>query len=246
MSTFNALHLLTTAAELYQQQKKSFSRQEIVKKINEIKYLSAQKKIPKLTLRKEIIHLENTLQGIFELEKALTQQKKKESIKITALKDQIAHFQKIVAISKNQDLQKKVDKLYYLLGECMAKADIRKEVAIEKGLLTKKKPLPPKENRARALLYRLDALKKILVIQKTHLKPDQVQRLELQIQNLEQKLRVYQGKLNPFLPEFPITGKRTEEIQHRFILHRPSSLEKATLSLIEKELPLPPPPKKKI
>ena len=40
-------------------------------RINEIKYLARQKKVPKLTLQKQIVHLEQQLRSIFELERKI-------------------------------------------------------------------------------------------------------------------------------------------------------------------------------
>ena len=61
--------LLNTLAVEYQRELESFNRQEISKKINEIKYLAGQKRVPKLTLRREIAQLEQRLKGVYELEK---------------------------------------------------------------------------------------------------------------------------------------------------------------------------------
>ena len=63
MASFRTIQLLSRISSIAQREKESFSKTEIIKKINEIKYLSSQKKVPKLTLRKEIIHLENQLEG---------------------------------------------------------------------------------------------------------------------------------------------------------------------------------------
>ena len=49
MTNLSAQELLVKAAKFSQQKVEAFSRKEIVEKINEIKYLSAQKKIPRLT-----------------------------------------------------------------------------------------------------------------------------------------------------------------------------------------------------
>ena len=64
-----AVQLLLQAATLYHEQKESFSKTEILKRINQIKYLSKKKGSSKFDIRKEIIKLENQMQDIFELEK---------------------------------------------------------------------------------------------------------------------------------------------------------------------------------
>ncbi len=245
MSSFNALHLLTAAANLYKQQKMVVSRQEIVKKINEIKYLSAQKKIPKLSLRKEIIHLENTLQGIFEVEKALTEQKRKESAKVNSLKQQIKFLQKKLTATEDKDLQKKVDKLHHLLAECVAKRDIKKDVALQEAIVKEKEQpirIADTETKLRALRYRLDALKQSLNLQKMTASPEKINNISLKINGLEQKIRGFHS-VSSSSSLLPLSkDSKVSEVHHTFIFQEP---QQQTLLSIEKELPLPPPPKRR-
>ena len=111
MSNFQTLQLLREVARLYQHERESFSKLEITKKINEIKYLAAQKNVPKLTLRKQIIHLESTLKRILDYEKEISKQKKKESAMISALKRKNKVLLKRLAATEDKDLHKKVNKL---------------------------------------------------------------------------------------------------------------------------------------
>jgi predicted nucleic acid-binding Zn-ribbon protein len=94
MGYLKAKQLLVTLAKVQEKEKKNFNRLEIVKKMNEIKYLSTQKKVPRLTLRKEVIHLENKIEGILELEEELMKKKKHESKRIVSLKKQITNLKK--------------------------------------------------------------------------------------------------------------------------------------------------------
>ena len=55
MVSINAYILLQKAATISLQKWDAVSKQEIQRKINEIKYLSSQKKVPRLSLRKEVI-----------------------------------------------------------------------------------------------------------------------------------------------------------------------------------------------
>ena len=82
MSSLHAIQLLTTAARLARDEQESFSKVEITKKLQDIKYLSSQKKVPRLSLRKDIIHLENQLQGVLGLEERFAREKNKESIEV--------------------------------------------------------------------------------------------------------------------------------------------------------------------
>ena len=91
-------------------QVESFSKQEIVKKLNEIKYLTTQKRIPKLTLRKEILHLESKLKKILQLEKRIAKEEKKDSTKVKALKAEVETLKNKLNAAEDKDLAKKVQK----------------------------------------------------------------------------------------------------------------------------------------
>ncbi len=128
MSFFNAYQLLTEAAYEYQHQRETFSTVEIVARINEIKYLSSQKKVPKLSLRKEIIHLENKLATVVELEQRMARRTRQDSAKEKSLKKQIKGLQNRLAMAEDKDLQKKLDQLSQLLGDYLAKKTTEAEV----------------------------------------------------------------------------------------------------------------------
>src|SRR3989344_8037096 len=184
--------LLIRAAREYVGERKGFSKEEIVKRINEIKYLSGQKKVPKLTLRKEIIHLEHQLQNIFELEKKLLGQEKKESAKIALLKQEIALLKQRIATSEDKDLQKKVDSLSHLLGESLAKQSIIEEVALTKRTSEEhKKNVQQNEKRMElinSLLERLELIKRQL-LDKEDLEQPLAKKLQEKINTIEDHLK---------------------------------------------------------
>lgn len=138
MSHYQAKNLLVKAATYYRRQKESVSKMEIRKKINEIKYLSAQKKVPKISLRKEIIHLENTLEGVFELEKTLLMQQQRESVKVNALKAEIAALKRLLAVSGDKNLKNKVDHISHVLGEFKAREDIGKDIVLSQKAIAER------------------------------------------------------------------------------------------------------------
>lgn len=241
MASLQALQLLTNAAHLAQKQKESFSKPEILQKINEIKYLTGQKKVPKLTLRKEVIHLENQLKGVIELEKKLLREKNVESTKITSLKQQINLLKNKLKAVEDQELDKKVDKLSYLLGEYLAKKEVSKEVAA-----TSWRVPPPVEERkedaaqkAHMLQKRVEALKQELKIHQElgSKNPHELELLEGKIMLLEQKLR-------EFYQKHPELQKKEERmpppVKHEVLFPQPVREKEV---LVEKELPLPPPPR---
>ncbi len=239
MASLHALQLLTNAAHLAQKQKESFSRQEILQKINEIKYLTGQKKVPKLTLRKEVIHLENQLKGVIELEKKLLREKNVESIKISSLKQQIASLKNKLKAVEDQELDKKVDKLSYLLGEYLAKKEASKEVAVTR-LRTAPTAEEKKEDavqKAQMLQKRLDALKQELKIHQ-ELGTKNPHELEM----VEGKITLLEQKLQEFYEKHPQLRKEIMPpwVKHEVLFPQPAREKEVP---VEKELPLPPPPR---
>lgn len=212
MTLFKAKQLLLKTASLYEHEKEMFSRIEIVNKINEIKYLAGQKKVPRLTLRKEIVHLENQLPKIFELEERLQKQKNHESAQITNLKKQIVQLKKRLEVIEDKELRKKVDKLSNLLGECLAQRRTSEDVSKIKEDKIKEefsrlvptakffpaKPLAggmlPNLARVKLLQEKIGVLKQQLDVDKQleQKDPEFLFQLEGKIKALEDKLNSYQ------------------------------------------------------
>ncbi|HLD80154.1 MAG TPA: hypothetical protein VJA18_06355 [Candidatus Nanoarchaeia archaeon] len=232
MASLQALQLLNKAAQISRQQKESFSKPEILKKVNEIKYLSGQRKVPRLTLRKEIIHLENQLQGIMELEKKLLREKNKESLKVTSLKQQIESLKQKLRTGEGE-FDKKVEKLTHLLGEHLAKKEISQQVAATSLRMAPseevKKEKGADAGKVMMLEKRLEALKQELQIHKEleSKNPHEIEEMEERIALIEEKLRQYKKQ-----PE-------SMEVQHR-MMFEPKIVKDVE---VEKELPLPPPPR---
>ncbi len=197
MNVLNAYKLLTLTAQEYRKEKDTVSREEIVKRLNEIKYLAAQKNLPRLSLRKEMVHLEHQLYGLLELDKALLSQKKRESAKVKSLKEQLANMRKRLAAVEDKDIQKKVDRLTHLLGECAARLQTKEDVAFQEVIaseLQKREAASPAT--AEAMAGRVSFPADI-----TPLMP-RVRRLEARISSLQQELALQKAK-----------GKETEELK---------------------------------
>ncbi len=157
MGSLKTKQLLLKAAKYLDKERAKFSRQEIIKKINEIKYLSAQKKVPRLTLRKEIIHLENRLGTVIESEKKLLKKKKEESTKVQALKKQIVSLKKKLTTYEDKNLDKKVEKLSHLLAEFLAKHGSKEDIELSKKVL---KEVKIKDKKLKAKLKTVQVKKK--------------------------------------------------------------------------------------
>ncbi len=282
MSYYQAKNLLVKTASYYQRQKEAVSKTEIRKKINEIKYLSAQKKVPKISLRKEIIHLENTLEGVFGLEKALLVQQKREAAKVNALKAEIAALKRLLAVSDDQDLRKKVNHITHILGEFKAQEETKKDVALSRKVAAEE-PDEETVKRVHWLQERLASLKQELEAGRGLKEDNEIEKIEQKISlleaNLEQFYREHPSlkakepgrKPEPALgektggeavaePEEGTAGRGRPEFveipslhppraRHTFILGGPEEKKEVVLSKeerveLEKELPLPPPPRK--
>lgn len=168
--------LLAHLSNAYRHEKEFFSKEAIGKKINEIKYLSAQKKVPKLTLRREILHLEEQLKSITEFEKSLLKQKRQESAKIAILKKQNEVLQKRLAAVQDKDLHKKVEKLSHLLADAMAKSSTQNVEISQVPIKTPALTLPE----------RLEYLKEEIAKQPNHPKAALLQQ---KIEQLERQLQ---------------------------------------------------------
>ena len=86
--------------------------------------------MPKLTLRKEIIHLESQLKGVMELERKLLLENK-ESTKVIALKRQMEMIRNKLHADEG-DMDKKVERLSHLLGEHLARKEVSREVTLQR------------------------------------------------------------------------------------------------------------------
>ncbi|MDP3698659.1 MAG: hypothetical protein Q8R47_03660 [Nanoarchaeota archaeon] len=264
MSSLHTLQLLTIAAKLAREEHESVSKTEITKKLQDIKYLSSQKKVPRLSLRKEIIHLENQLQGMLGLEERFARQKDKESIAVASLKQQIAVLKNKLRAVEDLDLDKKVDHLSFLLGEHLAKREIAGEVAMTETTLSEEAPsyfLEEKHEasmdtarKAAMLQMRLEALKHELEIHRAleTKKPKEMQEIERMITLLEEKLQqYYEQHPEALLQEVGAVNVPDKfEVKHKILFPQAGLKDEETKEEISEEvnaaerlLPLPPPPR---
>jgi hypothetical protein len=238
MVTITTQNLLLRAAHQYVDKRKSFSKEEIVKRINQIKYLSEQKKVPKLTLRKEIIHLENKLESIYNLEKKIFEHEKRESAKVTSLKKEVNKLKALLTTSEDEDLRKKVDKLSHVLGDSLARKHVIEDIALSKQVINESITI---EKRGSSDMI-LENLQKKLDYLKNQVKMKSRENPEL-ARMIEQKINFIENKIHEKLPrkEIPIIN---EKPKHRMIFSAPppKPLE-MDVQALEKELPLPPPPR---
>lgn len=268
MSSLHALQLLTTAARISREEQETVSKAEITKKLQDIKYLSSQKKVPRLSLRKEIIHLENQLQGVLELDERFARQKDKESITVASLKQQIAVLKNKLRAVEDLDLDKKVDHLSFLLGEHLARKEIAGDVTLtnavsreEVQIETQTEEIEEKHQagldaakKAAMLQRRLDALKQELEIHRAleTKKPQEMQEIERMITLLEEKLQqYYEQHPEAMLHEIgSIDVPANFEVKHKMLFPQTEQKEEEKveedseeMKEAQRQLPLPPPPR---
>ncbi len=237
MVSLQAYQLLIKAAHAFESQRRAFSSIEIANRINEIKYLAKQKKIPKANLHREIMHLEKQLSGLQEIERLLLERKKQESVQITVLKKQIAQLRKKLALTKDAELQKKLTKLSYLLGDFLAKRGTEQDIELSQKLLAglKEKPVKTRQ-KIEDFQQKLTVLKAQLA-QASALDPARVEQLSAMITNLEDRIRT--------LLEAAIV-KEEGEVKHELLFETFPTIEGLTAEeqkVLEEELPIPSPPR---
>ena len=247
MSSLHTLQLLTAAARIAKEGRESFSKVEINKKLQDIKYLSSQKKVPRLSLRKDILHLESQLQGVLQLEERFTREKNKESITVASLKQQIATLKNKLRAVEDLELDKKVDHLSFLLGEHLAKREIAGEVAMIEAPAMQAPAYFQEEQhevsieaakKVAMLQRRLDALKHELEIHRQlgSKNPAEIKQIEQTIKAFEEKLQQYYEQH----PEAMLQEVGTIEVKHKMLFQAELTEE---VRDTEKKLPLPPPPR---
>lgn len=214
-TAIRAKKLLRAVAEEKELRVKKINKDEIKKKISEIKYLSTQKNVPRLSLRKEIVHLEQKLQHVFELEEKLLKSENKDSLKVVSLKKQIESLKNRLNHTEDKELRDKVSKLYHILTELLAKSELKRDVALSQSLLRELKNVDPKQGakevkemdndaslkvrRVAMLLHRIKSVKHELELKLEMMSsdPQGLAKLKEQIAELEAKI----GELSLKYPE---------------------------------------------
>lgn len=225
MSSLKTKQLLSNVAKEHESSKRTFSKKEIKDKINEIKYLSSQKTVPKLSLRKEIMHLERKLESVFEIEKKLLKSKKSENSKVQSLKRQIMMLKKRLQSTQDEELRKKVAKLSHLLGDALAKSDSQKDIELSKNILGAVDDIEEQrknihqnnqrvEHRIRLVMNRLHMLKQELELNKKLEKgdPKQIQKITQGIGLLEKNLEMYKTKFPHLRNKFTMVPEQPKKV----------------------------------
>ncbi len=195
MSSLKARQLLVKAAQMSLKEREIFSKERVAQRLQEIKYLASQKKVPKITLRKEVIHLEEDLEGIFNFDEVLRKRDQHEAAKIKALRQQIEVLRNRIGSAEDKDLVWKVEKLSHLLGECLARKEIHEEVDYcAQNLLDEKTPEPEVQSKIEAMRHKVQALKDELELNKEldGVPSEKIAAIEKSIAALEEKLQQIQ------------------------------------------------------
>jgi len=220
MSTLKAQQLLYKVSSLMELQKETFSHEEIVKKVNQIKYLATQKKTPRFILQKEIQSLEGELKDMLDLERSLNKSRQQESTNVKLLKKKIELLKKRLAIAEDKELPKKVEKLSHLLGEMLAKCGTAEEVENVKKLLSEVSPKKVSRRRIAgpkpALVVPSPAPKRLtdedrvkikimqdrLIALKHELEMNKILKKKNNLQDIEKSILLLENKINKMLTDY--------------------------------------------
>ena len=270
MTSVEAYTLLQRVAFLLEREKQVFNRIEIQKKMNEIKYLSSQKKIPRISLRKEIIHLEYQLNKIDALERQLKHQQLRNDKKYQFLKRENNNLRQKLATFGDKDLTQKINTISYALSDSRAMEETSKEVALSKLAVSA-------EQRQESPLYRMQLLQRKIDMLKQELEASRINKTmnSEKIRIIENQIDLFEARLlrltekqppvqklpaaeplllqnsediteasgkNPAFWKIPEEKTDSREVKHDIIFHELPP-KNVVLSDEEKELPLPPPPK---
>jgi len=245
MSNVRAKQLLRNAAKTHNDMQTRISKNEIRQRINEIKYLSSQEDVPKFSLRKEILHLEQKLESVFNIEARLLKTEKREESKINSLRKQIVMLRHRLEKAEDKDLQRKLHRLSGILSDALANNVTAKDVQITQKLATamneadKAAETVVKSNedtakRMQAALQRIKVMHQELEIHKhmDNVDPKKIQMLGERIKRIEQACNAYVAKIqNVPLPTTQVVEPAEPEPEVEII----DDL---------KDLPLPPPPRR--
>ncbi len=205
MNLIFARRLLVQSARLYESKSKALSKVEITNKINEIKYLAEHKKASKQSIKHEIESLENKLEGVFELQKNVANERKKQTQKETLLKKRIAQLEHQLEIGKDKAIHKKVERLSNILAEHIVHKKVAQEITHIRAASKintehpSKKTFPNTQrhintqdhSKSALLLNQVHKLKAQLELKKSSLDPISIQIIEEKIHLLEIKLGLH-------------------------------------------------------
>jgi len=250
--------LLVKVAKIMNQETEKISKKEIKDKLNQIKYLADKKHISRNTLRKEIVHLEKNLHGVFALESKLKEKETTEKKEISALKKQVRELKRKMNCSEDSSLRKKVNRLSHLLGEVMAKESMKKEVRLEKvkkHLAKKSSKRVSRISTAPITLKKIDELQdRILALQKSGKYPiEKIHEFQERLTKLEKKIDIQSTLVGDLVEDKPTISQVETPINHQMLFSAksvspiiPVSETSKAVSQLEQDienLPLPPPPK---
>ncbi|MBT4651053.1 hypothetical protein HOC13_00870 [Candidatus Woesearchaeota archaeon] len=226
MSALKAKKLLFNLAKASEQQLIRIPRREILVKINEIKNMAKNKKVPQAVLQRKIINLEKHLQDVLSLEKEFKIKEKRHSHQLSTFKSQLKDLRKKLAAAKSPELRARLNKLHHLVGDTMAKHEVKKEVADHKTLakIPLRLPVPPEE-KIRILEEKLTKIK-----ESGKYSTEEMHHFEERINNLKEKI-------SP--PLLEVKHKMTFGPQ--VAVHVDESLPELEIGI--EHLPMPPPPK---
>ncbi len=243
MNLLLAKRVVVRVSQLYNAKVSALSRAEISSKINEIKYLADKKKTSKLTIKREIQSLEHKLEGVFELQHNIADERKKQSQKEATLKKRIVQLEHQLELGKDKSIHKKVERLSSILSDHIVKQKVKQDVEhlrFANSLQSKLKKTEKQElnlpksslvnrlhqTRLEQAQHQIDKLKKQLETNKNNLD-------EMSKQILEEKIHLLEIKLGMHLERIHHPVILTAETQTSPETTSPGQISEPTSSIIE-------------
>lgn len=226
---------LNHSSRAYAQVTRQIPKEKLSKRIEELKYLTSQKNVPRLSLRKEVINLEEQLHSLFQVEKALLKQERIESEKVAALKKENEALRRRLVASEDKDLQRKVDRLSHFLAETLAQKNVKEDIVFNQKIR-----VVEQKNRESSSLPSLQELEdklrnlRVLLLQKKSQMAEAsvITPMEERIAQIEEKLEELRQETEA--KQNRQMGQQKPLVKHTLLFHPTAS---AT------ELPLPSSPK---
>lgn len=197
MVSFSAYQLLLHASHSAEELELALSPPEILQQMHELKALTAQKNVPKLTVRREVLELEKKLHSLLTFEDRFRRKTQRETLKTTALREQLARMRKRLAACEDKDLHKKMDKVTHLLGESLVRQEVAEEIsraAAEKP--QESEPETVRRKQLQKLQEHLHALQsRLTLLEEKEVSPKQLERVK-------QTLALIEGKVQALYRQF--------------------------------------------
>lgn len=197
MVSFPAYDLLLHASRSAEEVELVLSPPEILQQMHELKALTAQKNVPKLTVRREVLDLEKKLHSLLTFEDRFRRKMQRETLKTTALREQLARMRKRLAACEDKDLHQKMDRVTHLLGESLVRQEVAEDISrTEAEKPTESEPEVVRSKQLQMLEEHLHAVqRRFAFLEEKEVPAEQLERVKQTLALIEGKLQAAHRQL---------------------------------------------------